>query len=211
LDTLPYLFLALRDLGKSGLGQDRHIGGGRFDLESACCLSPQKRDKVYYNSNLKGSISTFSYFDLLGQAEKYDGSLTIRFLTPTHIGDQNGCSSRPSFGMLFEHLLMRSNMLSSSYGTGHIFSPEKCQDLQEKAEKIEQVSAFVDEVSLHRQNYGQDGKVDSQWWHPHFLGEVVYRGSFSKDIMALLLLGQIINVGKGASIGNGMFRMEKGP
>ena len=210
LDTLPYLFLALRDLGKSGLGQDRHIGGGRFDLESACSLFHQDRKQVYYNGNLQSSISTFSYLDLLGQAEKFDGSLTLRFLTPTHIGDQNGYSSHPSFGMLLGHLLMRSNMLSFSHGTGYLYSPEECLHMLEKAEKIEQVSASVDEVHLHRQNYGQDGQGDSQWRPPHFLGEIVYRGSFSKDIMALLSLGQIVNVGKGASIGNGMFRIEKG-
>lgn len=211
LDTLPYLFLALRDLGKSGLGQDRHIGGGRFDLELAYSLSPQERKQVYYNGNLQSSISTFSYLDLLGQAEKFDGSITLRFITPTHIGDWCGYSSRPSFGMLLGHLLMRSNMLSSSHGTGYLYGPEECKDMLEKAEKMEQVSAFVDEVHLHRQNYGQDGQGDSQWRPPHFLGEIVYRGSFSKDIMALLSLGQIVNVGKGASIGNGMFRMEKSP
>ena len=78
----------------------------------------------------------------------------------------------------------------------------------EKAEKIEQVSAFVDEVHLSRQN---DGQKESHGQLPYFLGEIAYRGSFSKDIMAMLSLGQIINVGKGASIGNGMFRIEKGP
>ena len=208
LDTLPYLFLALRDLGKSGIGQDRHIGGGRFDLESAYSLTPQERKQVYDNGNLQSSISTFGYLDLLEQTETFDGSLTLRFLTPTHIGDGSGYSSRPSFEMLLGHLLIRANMLSSSHGTGYLYSPKECQSLLEKAEKIELVSAFVDEVHLHRQNGAQG---DSHYRPPHFLGEIVYRGSFSKDTMAMLSLGQIMNVGKGASIGNGMFQIEKGP
>jgi len=208
LDTLPYLFLALRDLGKSGIGQDRHIGGGRFDLESAYSLTPQERKQVYDNGNLQSNISTFGYLDLLEQTEKFDGSLTLRFLTPTHIGDGSGYSSRPSFEMLLGHLLIRANMLSSSHGTGYLYSPKECQSLLEKAEKIELVSAFVDEVHLHRQNGAQG---DSHYRPPHFLGKIVYRGYFSKDTMAMLSLGQIMNVGKGASIGNGMFQIERGP
>jgi hypothetical protein len=208
LDSLPYLFLALRDLGKSGLGQDRHIGDGRFDLESADSLSPQERKQVYNSGNLQSRISTFSYSDLLGQAEKFDGSVTLRFLTPTHIGDGSIYSSRPSFGMLLGHLLLRANMLSSSHGTGYLYNPEECQSMLEKAENVAQVSAFVDEVHLHRQN---DMQNESDWQPPHFLGEIVYKGSFSKDIMALLSLGQIVHVGKAAAIGNGMFRIEKGP
>ena len=208
LDSLPYLFLALRDLGKSGLGQDRHIGGGRFNLESADSLSPLEREQVYYNGNLQSKISTFGYLDLHGRAEKYDGSIAVRFLTPTHIGEGSRYSSRPSFGMLLGHLLSRANILSSSHGTGYLYSPEECQNMLEKAEKVVQVSAFVDEVRLHRQT---DMHNESDWQPPYFLGEIVYRGSFSKDIMALLSLGQIIHVGKGATIGNGMFSIEKRP
>jgi len=208
LDSLPYLFLALRDLGKSGLGRDRHIGGGRFDLESADSLTPQERKQVYDDGNLQSMMSTFSYFDLLRQAEKFNGSVALKFITPTQIGDWIGYSSRPSFRMLLMHLLQRANALSSSHGTGYLYNPKECQNILENAEKVEQVSAFVEEVHPRRQTNMQN---EFEWQPPYFLGEIVYRGSFSKDMMALLSLGQIIHVGRAATIGNGMFKMERCP
>ncbi|MDD2835848.1 MAG: type I-U CRISPR-associated protein Csb2 [Methanothrix sp.] len=205
-DTLPYIFLALRDLGKSGLGRDRHIGGGRFNLDSADSLTPQERKQVYHNDNLQNMISSFSYFDILRQAEGFNGSVALKFLTPTHIGDEIGYSSRPSFGMLLMHLLLRANTLSSSHGTGYLYNPRECQNILENAEKVEQVSAFVKEIHARRQANMNNEFV---WQPPYFLGEIIYRGSFSKDMMALLSLGEIIHVGRAATIGNGMFKMQR--
>jgi hypothetical protein len=208
LDSLPYLFLALSDLGKSGFGRDRHIGGGRFELESADSLTPQERKKVYHSGNLLSRINTFSYSDLLRQAEELNGSLVLRFITPTHIGYGNIYSSRPSFRMVLMNLLFRANALSISHGAGYLYSPKECQDMLERSEKVEQVRAIENEVYPHRQT---DMHNESDRQPPYFLGKIVYRGSFSKDIMALLSLGQIIHVGKAATIGNGIFRMEKRP
>ncbi|MDD4651661.1 MAG: type I-U CRISPR-associated protein Csb2 [Methanothrix sp.] len=202
LDTLPYIFLALRDFGKSGLGRDRHIGGGRFNLESADSLTPQERKRVYHDGNLQSVISTFSYFDLLRQAEKFNGTLALKFITPTQLGDENGYSCRPSFRMLLMHLLLRANALSSSHGTGYLYNSKDCRNILENAKKIEQVSAFVEEVHSRRLANMHN---EFEWQPPCFLGEIIYRGSFSKDMMALLRLGEIIHVGRGATIGNGMF------
>jgi hypothetical protein len=210
LDSLPYLFLALRDLGRSGIGRDRQTGSGRFELESADCLTCQEREPVYRDGNLQSRISTFSYQDLLRRTEQFNGSVALDFAAPTHIGDNVVYSSRPSFRMLLGHLLLRANALSSWHGKGFLFGHRECQRMLENAEKIEQVSAFVQEVFPRRQARASMQK-EAEWQPPYFLGEIVYRGSFSRQIMALLSLGQIIHVGRAACAGNGLFRMKKRP
>jgi hypothetical protein len=132
----------------------------------------------------------------------------LKFITPTQLGDENGYSSRPSFRMLLMHLLLRANGLSSSYGTGYLYNSRECQAILENAEKVEQVSAFVEEVHARRLA-NMHNELELQ--PPYFLGEIIYRGSFSKEMMVLLSLGQIIHMGRGAAIGNGMFKMERCP
>jgi CRISPR/Cas system endoribonuclease Cas6 (RAMP superfamily) len=43
---------------------------------------------------------------------------------------------------------------------------------------------------------------------PFFVGEITYRGEFSREVMALLELGRLIHVGKMATFGNGMYEVK---
>ena len=43
---------------------------------------------------------------------------------------------------------------------------------------------------------------------PFFVGEITYRGEFSREVMALLELGRLIHVGKMATFGNGLYEIE---
>lgn len=51
----------------------------------------------------------------------------------------------------------------------------------------------------------EDEKAESS---PFFVGEITYRGEFSREVMALLELGRLIHVGKMATFGNGMYEVK---
>jgi len=206
IDGLPYLFLALKDLGRSGLGMNWQIGEGRFDLKSAESLDPPEMHNVYQENYLQSRIKPFSYSDILSQSNELNGSIVMRFLTPTYVGDGKTHSSRPSFRNIISHLLFRANALSSLHGTGYLYNKKECQILRDVAEKVELVSAFVDKIYPIRKT---DTQLDSDRHLPYFKGEITYRGFFSKDLVALLSLGQIIHVGWTAEIGNGMYSIDR--
>jgi hypothetical protein len=207
-EFLPHLVLALKYLGATGLGLDRLSGAGRFILQSAVGITPQKREMVYIDGNLQREIASFGFHDILNTAHELRGSASLKFLTPTCIGDSRGYSSRPAFCRLVFHLLLRANMLSCLYGTGRLFSPEECSDLIKKAEEIDLLSAYVDEIYPRRQTSLKNDRNDFYWHPPYFKGEIIYSGLFSKEIVALLMLGEIIHVGMGAEAGNGMFQLR---
>ena len=232
-ENLAYLILALKDLGESGIGRDRHIGAGRFVLQSGESITPQKRDPVYCNGCLDREIASFSYHDISGEAEELNGVVSLQFLTPTLLGDSTGHTSRPAMRSLLIHLLQRANQLSSSFGTGPLYLPSECSRILSDAEEVKLQSAIVTEIhsrsrlnpskaSMDLGDASKDGsrdrlrdrlkdrlREDSPWQQPpYFIGEIVYEGTFSKDMMALLTLGQIIHVGEGANAGNGQFHMQ---
>ncbi len=207
---LPSIILALKDLEAQGLGKGRLNGDGRFALQSAESITPLGRTKVYEDGCLQKEIAYFSFHEIVRLAHEAEGSAVLQFLTPTFLGDFRAYSSRPAFCRLLYHLLERANQLSAFYGTGLLFSPEKCQDLIREAEEIRLLSAHVQEI-YPRCQLGSNADSDmneASCSSPYFTGEIIYSGSFSREIMALLILGEIIHVGKEATAGNGMFRIQ---
>lgn len=209
-ESLAYLILALKDLGASGIGRDRHEGAGRFVLQSAESITPQKRGLVYISGGLDREIASFSYHDIQSEAEELNGSVALQFLTPTMLGNSTGHTSRPALRSLLFNLLMRANQLSSFFGTGPLYLPEECRIILKNAEEVAIKSAHVNETYSRRQsNRLNDSRDEFPCQEPpYFKGEIVYEGAFSKEIMALLTLGQIIHVGKRAEAGNGLFHLQ---
>lgn len=206
LDSLPYLYLALNDLGKSGLGTGYRSGAGRFELEIADCIGPQWREPVCQNGAVHSRIRHFSYADILCQEKDWDGSISVRFLTPAHIEEGSSHSSHPSFRVLLSHLLSRANALAYSYGTGELYGYEESMRLLVEAKKVELSSRNVSEIN---QDFDLRDHSDSRWLPPFFTGELIYRGHFSRDTMALLSLGEFIHVGKMAELGYGRLKAER--
>lgn len=220
-ENLAYLLLALKDLGESGIGNDSQLGAGRFVLQSAESITPRRRDPVYSDSILQRDIASFSYHDLLDESEELKGSVSLQFLTPTLIGDSTGYTCRPAMRSLLFHLQARANQLSSSFGTGLLYLPSEYSKILSDAEKVKLKSAIVTEIhsgnrlnpskaSMSLGDGSRDKSSDESPWQqpPYFTGEIIYEGTFSKDMMALLTLGQIIHVGEGAGAGNGLFHVE---
>jgi len=212
-ESLAYLILALKDLGVSGIGRNRYEGAGRFVLQSAESVTPKIRDQVYINGingGLDREIASFSYHDFQSESEELNGLVSLQFLTPTMLGNQTGHTARPALRSLLFHLLKRANQLSSFFGTGPLYLPEECQTILKNAEEVTIKSAHANEIYSRRQlNLWKDSKDEFSCQEPpYFMGEIIYEGTFSKDIMALLTLGQIIHVGKGAEAGNGLFHVK---
>ena len=180
-------------------------------MQSAESITPETKHQVYINGDLDREIASFSYHDIQKASEELNGLVVLQFLTPTMIGDSSGHTSRPALRNLLFHLLKRANQLSSFFGTGALYLPEECQTILKNAEEVIIKSAHVNEIYSRRQlNQWKDSRDEFPCQEPpYFMGEIVYEGTFSKEIMALLTLGQIIHVGKGAEAGNGLFHVQE--
>jgi len=208
LDTLPYLFLALRDLGKSGIGQDRHIGGGRFDLESVDCIGYGTRSAVLSGDTVFSSrqFSTVSYQEILSASQEHFGDVTLIFKTPAQIKENGLFTAAPSFRALISRILSRANSLAELYGSGMLCSNDEALHLLGQSRLAAISNASTQSILAERYIHKQKGKI--QPIAPFFIGELTYSGEFSRDLMALLELGRHIHVGKMATFGNGAYEIR---
>jgi hypothetical protein len=126
--------------------------------------------------------------------------VTIRFLTPTRIIQDERLCHKPIFRVWFQRLLERTRKISEAY-----------------AEPIN--IPFTELLALAEQVTIQEDKTRWQegWSHSRlegisrpmggFMGEVTYRGDF-KELYPYLLLGQSLQVGKNTIKGSGWYELD---
>lgn len=129
--------------------------------------------------------------------------VTVRFLTPTRVKYQGHYVSRPEFHVLIRNILRR---VSSLY---YFHCGERWEyDYQgtiERAKEVEMARAETGWVDWGRYSKRQEMKMKLGG----FMGEVSYRGELA-PFMALLLLGQLVHVGKACVFGHGKYEIING-
>jgi hypothetical protein len=158
------------------------------------------REGMIYSKNI-----VMRYSEILEAASDYAGQLTIRFITPAQIKENDQFSSAPSFRGLISSLLSRANSLAEQYGSGQLYSTDEAIRLLGKCRFVVISSASTSEIRAER--YFRKQNYEKRPIAPFFVGELTYRGEFSRDIMALLELGRIAHVGKMATFGNGEYEI----
>lgn len=200
---LPYLIVALQELGRWGIGLNR----GQFSLGGLEALRQRGFESIYDPvthtvSNVDASIRGE---EILMRAEDFEeDGVTIHFLTPTRIRynptgerDKSEVVRVPEFHHLLRRLRDRVSALSSTY-CGKPLEID-FHGLAERARAVKTTRVSIRWIERTRKSvHDQSG----------FVGKISYRGAI-REFLPLLLLGEYLHVGEDAVFGHGWYQIEK--
>ena len=200
---LPYFIVAFLRLGELGLGRAR----SRYVLQRVEALHPStgRVIPIYENGALltEGQESVVSYAEIAQAASAENASrLTLHFLTPARL-KYNGryLEDAPPFHVVVRTLLRRVSSLSY-FHCGQRWETDYRGWIQQ-AQEVETETAEVRWVDWERYSTRQRQRMNLGG----ITGHVTYKGELT-PFLPLLRLGELIHVGKGATFGNGQYRME---
>jgi len=205
VDYMPYFLVALRNLGERGMSRGYRLGYGRFRIDSVDSIGYGMRINIFSGDTVFNRAVRLSYQEMLRGSTDHSGDLTIRFLTPVQIKENEQFTGVPTFRGFVSRLLFRANALAEFYGSGMLYDNEKVLSLLGECRSITITSARIQDMRAKR--YFHKQKIKIHTLPPFFRGEITYSGEFSQDIMALLELGRFIHVGKMATFGNGLYEV----
>ena len=140
------------------------------------------------------AVPISSFEEIMSAGFAAEKALAIKFLTPLRLM-QNGAALRsPSFPALAGALFRRISSLAYYYGGVEL--PYDFKWLAAKSQEVSCLSAGFKWLSLGGSLQG-------------CTGEIICEGELT-DIMPFLLLGQYLNLGKGASYGMGSYTLGSG-
>jgi hypothetical protein len=198
---LPYFILVFRELGDQGIGRER----GKYSLHEVQAVQPlsRARERIYSAADemVGHSGLEVSFRDIERQAEEMPGDeVTLRFLTPTRIKHEGRFISQPPFHVIVRNVLRRVSSLS------YFHCGEQWEfDYQGAIERAKAVrSAEVNTQWVDWERYS--GRQDTMMKLGGFVGEAVYAGDLT-GFNPLLLLGQLVHIGKACVFGNGQYKV----
>lgn len=199
---LPYFILAFRELGRAGLGRER----GKCLLREVKAYHPLNGDEEVVYSEAAGEVSKSSlvlgWDELVERAKSLPTDrITVRFLTPVRMKYEGHLVSQPDFHHLVRALLRR---ISALY---YFHCGERWEfDFKgaiERAEKVRTARCETQWVDWERYS----GRQKVRMKLGGFVGEAEYEGDIA-EFRPLLLLGQIVHVGKACVFGNGKYELR---
>jgi hypothetical protein len=198
---LPYFILTFQELGRLGIGRGRK----EFRLKDVMAVNPVSGVEALLFSCTDGGLRnedlSIGYAQIEEEASKIpDNRLAVRFLTPTKLKHAGVYVQQPPFHVLLRGILRR---VSSLY---YFHCGERWQadyrGYVDAAKEVRTVDAKTKWVDWERYSSRQKRRVAMGG----FVGEVSYEGKLAK-LRPLVLLGDIIHVGKATSFGQGKYEV----
>ena len=203
MNLFPHFLAVFRELGWQGLGKTR----GRYELLAIDAVSPydSQVQPVYRQTNSQVAITdlilTGNTFTA-GAAQLPTDHITLEFFTPVQLKHKGKIVRRgPSFQALVKSLLSRASSLSLFHC--HQQLEVDFRGLIDQATQVKiKESRTRWEKAAHfswrqKQEILQDGLI----------GQVTYTGNV-QPYLSLLLLGELIQAGKGTVRGNGQYQIK---
>lgn len=199
IDYFPYFVVAFRELGRVGIGRGR----GKYELEEIIGIHPLKRSQMRLyaatDEMIRGEDLSVRYAEVEEQAKKMPGEeVTIRFLTPTRIKREGHYVSEPEFPTLVRALLRRFSSLYY-FHCGESWQADY-RGMIEAAAEVKALRLETEWVDWSRYS----GRQKARMKLGGFVGEAVYKGPL-RPFLPLLLVGEIVHVGKACTFGNGKY------
>lgn len=209
---LPYIILSLPIVEMIGLGrkqQEANRQRGTFTVKEIETYHPLSgaRQTIYQAGKAQVAASTLAVTaeDVQQKAATLPANtLTLNFLTPTRIVDQEHLVSRPAFRPLVHRLLERLDALNTEYGTAEAASFPDTQQLLALAEHVRCVHDATgwEDVASYSRRTRQRTPVGG------IRGQATFEGDLT-PFRELLLWGELVHVGKSAVKGNGWYTIAR--
>ena len=206
---LPYLVLALPEMGREGVGPGR----GQFDLRAIWAVDPltkQVEPVLSPGDNLVHIPSIPVNWEGVQASSKKalsllenDNTLLIQFLTPTRLIDEKKLVKTPDFGVFFRRLLNRIDDLGQQFANHAPRNLDEVHYLHTLADQVRLVDSKVEWVDV----MGSSSRTQRKTPMGGFIGTTTYRSKDWRTLIPWLILGQGIQVGKLTVKGNGVYEI----
>jgi len=211
VDYLPHFVLSLCELSEGGLGLNR--ARCRLDrVESLGQSSPASSRSSPVNLIYSSEDNIFRSPEAIGSNEWIEGrskhlitdrqgTLTIKFLTPTLVRADGQVIREPEFHHIFKRLRDRINSMSTFFGNGPL--DVDFRGLGERSEKIGKIGSRFEWCDRDRTSSktGQRHEISG------FTGEATFHGELD-EFIPWLVMGEMLHVGKHTAWGNGRFELD---
>ncbi len=207
-ESLQYLlrfFAVFETMGKLGFGKGRERGQGCCSLDAVHNLDNEGPIPIYPPK--KGRpwppVPVLRIWpDFVQETNGPIDRLTVQFLTPARIQHQGKLVDAVPFSILVTRLLKRIEDLDREYCGGALNIPVAAliRLAETEVEMVEERLAWQDweRYSAHQDTRMKLGGV---------VGEAAYQGNLT-PFVPYLLLGEYLHVGKQATFGNGVIRVN---
>jgi hypothetical protein len=211
---LPYFVLAVPETGRVGVGPGR----GRFALKTIHAEHPLNGDWTVLAEGeniVRPPAQPVAHADILQAAGKFtdslgDGAARLRldFLTPLRIILEERLLKSPDFGAIFNHILRRLDELAVQHAGGTERPFEERQRLWDLANRVRLVESQANWVDVR----SGSSRTGQPTWISGLVGPAWYNAPVEvwRELLPWLVWGEIAQVGKDTSKGNGVYRFRFG-
>ncbi|MGH2538080.1 MAG: CRISPR system precrRNA processing endoribonuclease RAMP protein Cas6 [Candidatus Promineifilaceae bacterium] len=209
IEFLPYFVLALHEVGRVGVGHGR----GKFAVEAITAINPllgqmqivlAPGEKLVRVPNLRMAwpeVAAAADSLLAGLGE---GDLTVRFLTPTRLEEQEKRPIQtPDFAIFFRRLLYRIDDLGRQFAGQPRRPAEEVERLTAAADRVRLVECRVRWLDL----WSWSGRAQKEQPVGGLVGWATYQTADWRPLLPWLVLGQATQVGKLTVKGNGVYEL----
>jgi hypothetical protein len=209
---LPYFVLAVPEAGRSGVG----VGRGQFSLESISAEHPLSGDWPVLKAGehtvrppsewICHSDIEIAAANLLAGLDIEQGRLRMDFPTPLRLIVNDRLLKSPDFGALFNHILRRLDEIVVQYAGGSERPVADRQRLWELANRVRLIESQITWADVP----SGSSRTGQQTWISGMVGSAWYSAPSDvwREIMPWLVWGQIAQVGKDTSKGNGVYQLH---
>jgi hypothetical protein len=215
-DLFPYVVLALDRLAYEGIGGRVEGASGRpprrgtarvARIDAVHPLTGESSPVLRPNSRTVNVPSLpVTHADVLAVAECLPeaGDLTIHFITPMRLVDQEQLGKVPYFRPFFHRLIERIKSLADNFGGGPV--PYEIRELRDLAEGV----ALVENHTRWLDLKGYSTRLGREQVIGGLVGRATYRAADWTLFRPWLVWGTILHAGKNAVKGDGWFGLEAG-
>jgi hypothetical protein len=213
INYLPYFIVVFQELGKVGLGRGR----GRYALREVAAVQPLNgEEEVIYSAadgvvrerdlsvgweEIKAQSSKLKIQPPISNLQLPTSELTVNFLTPTRMKHEGRFVDRPEFHVLVRNILRRVSSLYY-FHCGERWETDY-RGMIEAAKEVRLAEAGTGWMDWERYSRRQQQRMNLGG----LVGKATYEGVLA-PFLPLLVLGELVHVGKACVFGNGKYEVE---
>ena len=210
LDLFPYVAMVLQLMAQSGTGrrtQENNWRRGRFTVDEIQAINLLSGESKLVQASASNRVIVPDLPTTWVDAEALAATLpsdrvTLHFLTPLRLTDQQKLVKHSLLRPLVERLLERHDFLASEYG-GQAFACDERNHLIELASAAEvlQDTTTWEDVSSYSRRQGKSTPIGG------LMGAITFGGKL-RPLLPLLAWGMVLQAGKDTTKGNGVYSMH---
>jgi len=191
---LPYFIYAFETIGKSGIGKNR----GKFCISH---MVDQTNESIIFDGPSRQFMGTPQQLNMHDRKVNNPGNaLTLTFLTPTRIKNQNKLTQTLTFELLIKNLLRRIKLLAQINSIE--WTPDYSTTL-DQAKQIQIQNSCLYWYDWQRYSVRQRRSMKLGG----FMGDISFEGDLS-SFLPLIEIGQYMHVGKACTFGLGKYMIN---